>query len=129
MSWLSGLKPSTSESDLRENRRKKLEQERLDRLHRSQQREAQKRILLAAQIAKAEADQACKDLLNIDPDLFEEKESVTIPESEIFRRAQRSRLAHRRHHHGRLRDRKWGRWRKSSRQIRVHQTRIRQRRY
>ena len=84
MSWLSGLKPSTSESDLRENRRKKLEQERLDRLHRSQQREAQKRILLAAQIAQAEADQACKDLLNIDPDLFEEKESVTIPESEIL---------------------------------------------
>ena len=84
MSWLSGLKPSTSESDLRENRRKKLEQERLDRLHRSQQREAQKRILLAAQIAQAEADQACKDLLNIDPDLFEEKKSVTIPESEIL---------------------------------------------
>ena len=84
MSWLSGLKPSTSESDLRENRRKKLEQERLDRLHRSQQREAQKRILLAAQIAQAEADQACKDLLNIDPDLFEEKDSVTIPESEIL---------------------------------------------
>ena len=66
MSWLSGYKskPSTSvsEADSREAKRNKLE---ADRLQRTQQREATKRQLLAAQESREEANKALQDLLNI----------------------------------------------------------------
>ena len=75
MSWLSGYKskPSTSsstasESDVREAKRKKLEQ---DRLLRSKQREVTKKQLQAAQESREEANKAIKDLLAIAPDILD----------------------------------------------------------
>ena len=82
MSWLS-WKPQ-NESDQREDKRKKLEQERLLRSQRAQERAKQKRQLQAAQKAQQEADKACQELLALDPEIFEgSEESITIPESEI----------------------------------------------
>ena len=76
MSWLSGYKakPSTSDEatkeDAREAKRKKLEADRKERHQRSQLREQTKRQLLAAQLAREEADKALQDLLDIAPDIF-----------------------------------------------------------
>ena len=76
MSWLSGYKakPSTSDEttkeDPREAKRKKLEADRKERHQRSQLREQTKRQLLAAQLAREEADKALQDLLDIAPDIF-----------------------------------------------------------
>ena len=69
MSWLSGLKPSTASiSEQREERRRKLDE---DRLLRAKNREQQRKQLQAAIQAQEEANKACKELLAIDPNLFE----------------------------------------------------------
>ena len=77
MSWLTGYKskPSTSESeaDSREAKRNKLE---ADRLQRTQQREATKRQLLAAQESREQATKALQELLNISTDIFDGEETL-----------------------------------------------------
>ena len=80
MSWLGGYKPKkVSESELREERRRKLES---DRLERQQRRQETKQQLLAAKQAQLEADQAIQDLLDIDPTILDGDE-VSVAESEI----------------------------------------------
>ena len=72
MSWVRGYsKPDTSES--REERRRKLEEDRQSRARKRQQLQNQ---LAAAQQSRQEADQALQDFLDIDPDIFEESELV-----------------------------------------------------
>ena len=68
MSWLGGYNPSAQAQ--REEKRKQLEADRLDRLRRQQKRAELNKQLQAAQAAQQEADQACQELLNIDPELF-----------------------------------------------------------
>ena len=84
MSWLSGYKKSstcaaTSEEDIREARRKKLE---ADRLLRTQQREQTKKKLLAAQASRVEADKALQDLLDIAPDILSGDTDTEVEVSE-----------------------------------------------
>ena len=68
-------KASTSQAsageDPREAKRKRLEQERQERLLRAQQRDQLQKRLQAAQAAQEEANQAFQDLLAIAPDIFE----------------------------------------------------------
>ena len=75
MSWLGGYKPSTSkqvsESELREAKRKKLEEERQQRLQRAQERVNRQKQLQAAVEAQAEADKAFKELCALVPDILE----------------------------------------------------------
>ena len=66
---------SASEENLREARRKKLEQE---RLFRHQQRADRKKQLQAAIKSREEADQALKDLYNIAPDIFDGTDSESV---------------------------------------------------
>ena len=80
MSWLGGYKPKVSEEDLREARRQKLE---ADRLQRAQQRTQYKSQLEATLKAQREADQAVHDLLEIDPNIFDKEDEVSIAESEV----------------------------------------------
>lgn len=77
MSWITGYtKASTSkateESALREEKRKKLEQERLSR---NQKREAHREQLQKAIESRREADKALQGLLDIDPDIFSTSDS------------------------------------------------------
>ena len=77
MSWLSGYsskpKPSTSQEDQRESKRKKLEVETAERLLRKQQRARRQKQLQDAIKSREAADQALQELLDIDPDLFSEE--------------------------------------------------------
>ena len=74
MSWLDRYKskPSTStfsaESDARDAKRKKLE---ADRQARNLRREQIRQRIQSAQTSRQEANQALQDLLNIEPDIFE----------------------------------------------------------
>ena len=73
MSWLSGYskKPvaSTSQAEDRETKRKKLEQEKEERLLRAKQRADRQKQLQLAITAQQEADEALKALLDIDPEI------------------------------------------------------------
>ena len=80
MSRLGGYKPKTSEEDLREARRKKLE---ADRLQRAQQRTQHRNQLEATLKAQREADEAVKNLLEIDPSIFEKEDKISIADSEV----------------------------------------------
>ena len=83
MSWLRGYSAPSSkqtESEAREEKRKKLEAERLSR---AQQRAARAKQLQVAIQSQKEADQALKDLLDIDPDIFAGTSSEEISEDEI----------------------------------------------
>ena len=74
MSWLGGYKPSSSKNSVtesREARRKKLEAEQAERIKRAEARAKQRKLLQAAVQARQEADQAIKELCEIDPDIFE----------------------------------------------------------
>ena len=85
MSWLRGYsKPpeKPTEADSREEKRKRLEAERADRLFRAQRRAKQQKQLLEAQLAQQEADKACEELLAIDPDILS-GEVVDFSEDEI----------------------------------------------
>ena len=81
MSWL-GYRATTSksESDIREEKRRKLEQ---DRLFRIKQRDAQRKQLQAAIESRREADEALKGLLEIDPTIFEGDSTAEISQEEI----------------------------------------------
>ena len=81
MSWL-GYKATTSksESDVREEKRRKLEQ---DRLFRVKQREAQRKQLQAAIDSRREADEALQGLFNIDPTIFEGNSAEEITPEEV----------------------------------------------
>ena len=87
MSWITGYtKASTSkaseESALREEKRKKLEQERLSR---NQKRTAHREQLQRAIESRREAEKALQGLLEIDPDIFDSSDSDKIeisPEEE-----------------------------------------------
>ena len=87
MSWITGYtKASTSkateESALREEKRKKLEQERLSR---NQKRTAHREQLQRAIESRREAEKALQGLLEIDPDIFNSSDSDKIeisPEEE-----------------------------------------------
>ena len=82
MSWIRGYaKPSTSEPQVspRTAKRNKLQEERLQR---AEQREKHRKQLQAAQAAQDEAEQALKDLLEIDPEILQ-GEDVSVAESEI----------------------------------------------
>ena len=73
MSWLGGYKPSSSKNSVtesREARRKKLEAEQAERIKRAEARAKQRKLLQAAVQARQEADQAIKELCEIDPDIF-----------------------------------------------------------
>ena len=83
MSWFGRSKElsSLSEADQREARRQKLEQERQLRTQQRAQRQAQLQAVIKAQ---EEADQALKEVLEIDPNIFnEDQEKVSISEEEI----------------------------------------------
>ena len=70
MSWL-GYKTKKAETeDPREAKRKRLEAERSERLHRAQQRLNRRKQLEAAEKAQEEANQALQELLDLDPDIF-----------------------------------------------------------
>ena len=81
MSWL-GYKAtnSKSESETREEKRRKLEQE---RLFRSKQRDAHRKQLQAAIDSRREAEEALQSLLDIDPSIFEGEDSEEISPEEI----------------------------------------------
>ena len=82
MSWFN-YKPSMSsipEAELREARRNKLEADRQKRL---QDRAKRQNQLQAALQAQQEGDQALKDLLDIDPDIFAGDSTEYIPEDEV----------------------------------------------
>ena len=81
MSRLSGYKakPSTSsEADLREAKRNKLE---ADRLLRAQQREKRQKQLQAAIDARREADEVIEEFLRLDPDIFSTAADITEEEA------------------------------------------------
>ena len=81
MSWL-GYKATNpkSESEIREEKRKKLEQE---RLFRSKQRDAHRKQLQAAIDSRREADEVLQNLLDIDPTIFEGENSEELSPEEI----------------------------------------------
>ena len=89
MSWLSGYKskPSTSDPDkppasqIREEKRLKLEAE---RKHRAEQREKSRKQLKAAQEAREEANLAYQQFLAIAPDVFEGDITDEVPEEDIL---------------------------------------------
>ena len=84
MSWLSGYKakPSTSsEADLREAKRNKLE---ADRLLRAQQREKRQKQLQAAIDARREADEVIEEFLRLDPDIFSTAADITEEEAKAM---------------------------------------------
>lgn len=71
MSWLGGYKPKESKSvseSIEESRRKKLEADR--ELRAKKRAELQKRFE-ASEKAKKEAEEACQQLLDFDPDIFQ----------------------------------------------------------
>ena len=76
MSWFGAIK---KDNDPREERRRQLEDERRQRKEARLRRQQQ---LQAAQLAQEEANQACSDLLNIDPDILT-GEDAQINDSEI----------------------------------------------
>ena len=71
MSWLSGLKskPVQTQAEIREERRRKLEAERLQR---AQNRNRIQKQLLDAQKAREEADLVFQEFLDIATDLFDD---------------------------------------------------------
>ena len=87
MSWITGYKKASTskaseESALREEKRKKLEQERLSR---NQKRTAHREQLQRAIESRREAEKALQGLLEIDPDIFNSSDSDKIeisPEEE-----------------------------------------------
>ena len=83
MSWLGGYKSKSSELDAKEEKRKKLEEERKNRLLRTKQRADRQKQLEAAIEAQRQADQACQDLLSIDLSLFEGDEDAVLSDSEV----------------------------------------------
>ena len=115
MSWFKGYvpKPTTSqnqqsESDLREAKRKKLEEE---RTFRAKRREQLNKQLAAAQASQAEADKALQDLLDIAPDIFsgdaaEEVSEDILDESDdiIMADFETEKRNRRRQGHGQARD-------------------------
>ena len=81
MSWLGGYKPKKSAAEIREEKRKQLE---ADRLARAQRRAEQNKQLQAAQESQQEADEALKQLQQLAPEIFEDDNSVAgsdIPDS------------------------------------------------
>ena len=83
MSWLSGYKSSSTkqtEAQLREEKRKKLD---ADRLLRAKRRADQQKQLQALIKSRQEADSALQDLLNLDPDIFEGDEGSEVSEADI----------------------------------------------
>ena len=81
MSWLSGYKankPAAEES--REDKRLRLEAERLSR---AKNRAAQRKQLQAALEAQAEADKALQELLDIDPEILSSETSSNITDKEV----------------------------------------------
>ena len=82
--WRGGYKPSTSSSEPedREAKRKRLEAERAERLQRAQQRANRQKQLQAAIKSQEEADQALKEFLEIDPDIFTDDSEIEILSAE-----------------------------------------------
>ena len=80
MSWFGAIK-RPSDEDTREARRQKLES---DRKLRQEQREARQKQLFQLKEAREQADKACQDLLDLDPDIFA-GESVEITDEEAAR--------------------------------------------
>ena len=80
MSWLSGYKAKPSAQEAREEKRLKLEAERLDRAKR---RAAHQKQLQAAIEAQAEAEEALQELLNIDPDILADESRVDFTDKEV----------------------------------------------
>ena len=78
MSWFGGYKPKAPEES-REEKRKRLDAERLQRAN---QRKLRQQQLQAARQAQEVADQAIKDLLSIDPNILD-GDDVSVTESEI----------------------------------------------
>ena len=76
MSWFGAIKKT---EDPREERRKQLERERSQRKEARIQRQQQ---LQAALLAQKEADQACSDLLSLDPDILA-GDDVQLNDSEV----------------------------------------------
>ena len=87
MSWVGKLKSSTSEvpaqnrSDPREDKRKKLEAERLQR---AQKRAAIQKQISDAKSAREEANEALEALLDIDPEIFEGESTTSEVPSDIL---------------------------------------------
>ena len=79
MSWIKYQASKVSEEDLRESRRQKLE---ADRLARAKQREASKRQIQEAALSKEATEEACKEILNLDPYILA-GEDVSVVDSEI----------------------------------------------
>ena len=79
MSWLGGYKSKATSSTAadREEKRKKLETERQERIARAKARAESQKRLQAAIESRQEADQALKEFLDIDPEIFDEEELVT----------------------------------------------------
>ena len=80
MSWFGAIK-RPSDEDTREARRQELES---DRKLRQEQREARQKQLFQLKEAREQADKACQDLLDLDPDIFA-GESVEITDEEAAR--------------------------------------------
>ena len=80
MSWLGGYKPkTTTEAEIREARRKKLE---ADRLQRAQERSARQQQLQELQQARQQSEEAIQELLDIDPNILD-GEDVSVAASEV----------------------------------------------
>ena len=70
MSWLRGYSKASTSAETREEKRKRLEE---DRQTRAKNRAELQKQLAAAQQTRQEADQALRDLYDIDPSVFEEE--------------------------------------------------------
>ena len=88
MSWFGGYKSKASTSaaaDVREEKRKKLEAERAERVDRAKKRAALQKQLQAAQASRLEADKALQELYDIAPDIFDDDfESVEEVSEDIL---------------------------------------------
>ena len=76
MSWRDHKTVKSSLTEERERKRKKLEEEQKERLLRAQERAKRQNQLQKALESQREADQALKDFLAIDPELFQGEEEI-----------------------------------------------------
>ena len=87
MSWLGGYKPkasTSSASEEREEKRKKLEAERQQRAERSKARAESQKRLQAAIKSREEADEALEKLLDLDPEIFDGDDLATASNKSLL---------------------------------------------
>ena len=83
MSWFGALKQSTSSQPKVSPRTAKRNKLDADRKVRAEQRAARRKQLEATLKAEKEADEALVDLLELDPNIFDNEDKVIVDDSEV----------------------------------------------